>query len=90
MNRAIKLQLIRPDYSEVMARRKTRMDRNYYAVLGVAPTASKEEIKRAYLEACRTHHPDKGGDEERFKEASEAWEVLGGEEREAYDAAGLG
>lgn len=68
--------------------------RDYYEVLGVAKTASQEEIKKAYRKLAVQNHPDKNpGDkaaEERFKEATEAYEVLGDEKkRAAYDQYGF-
>ncbi len=68
--------------------------RDYYEVLGVARTATPEEVKRAYQRLAQQHHPDKNrGDEaagERFKEISEAYEVLGNpDKREAYDRYGV-
>ncbi len=60
-----------------------------YAVLGVAPDAPSEELKRAYRRLAREHHPDAGGDEARFKEISHAYDVLGDPERRArYDRYG--
>lgn len=62
--------------------------KNYYAILGVAPDASLEEIKKAYRELVRRFHPDMGesADIERFLEVQEAFEVLSSKEkREAYD-----
>ncbi|MBI2705421.1 MAG: DnaJ domain-containing protein [Actinobacteria bacterium] len=60
---------------------------NYYAILGVASTASKDEIKAAYRVLARKTHPDAGGKPERFAQIAEAWEVLSDdEERELYDA----
>ena len=54
--------------------------KNYYDVLGVAPTASEAEIKKAFWGLARKHHPDvahdKAGAESRFKEINEANEVL--------------
>ena len=51
--------------------------RDYYEVLGVSKTASAEEIKRAYRKLALQHHPDKtGGDDTKFKELGEAYEVL--------------
>ena len=41
---------------------------NYYDVLGVQEQATQEEIKKAYRKLAVEHHPDKGGDENRFKE----------------------
>jgi molecular chaperone DnaJ len=60
-----------------------------YGVLGLRPDAATEEIKRAYRRAAREHHPDAGGDAERFKEVTRAYEVLSDPERRArYDRFG--
>jgi molecular chaperone DnaJ len=68
--------------------------RDYYEVLGVSREATQDEVKRAYRRLAHQHHPDKNaGDEaaeERFKQISEAYEVLGNpDKREAYDRYGL-
>lgn len=61
--------------------------RDYYEVLGVSRDASADEIKKAFRKAAVKHHPDReGGDEAKFKEASEAYEVLSDDQkRAAYD-----
>jgi molecular chaperone DnaJ len=63
--------------------------RDYYEVLGVGKDASADEIKKAYRRAAIEHHPDRGGDETKFKEISEAYEVLKDEsKRKRYDQFG--
>ena len=67
--------------------------RDYYDVLGVTKSASKEEIKKAYRKLALKYHPDKTkGDkasEEKFKEASEAYHILSdGKRKENYDQFG--
>lgn len=61
-----------------------------YETLGVETKATKKEIRKAYMTLSRTHHPDKGGDEQTFKEISAAYEILSDEEKRAqYDQYGL-
>ena len=61
----------------------------YYKTLGVLPSASAEEIKSAYKGLAREHHPDKGGDPDRFKRIVKAYEVLSDEaKRHNYDSFG--
>src|ERR1700744_2318785 len=63
--------------------------RDYYDVLGVSKDASADEIKKAFRRAAVEHHPDRGGDETKFKELNEAYEVLkDGEKRKRYDQFG--
>src|SRR3954469_16282771 len=67
--------------------------KDYYKILGVEKTASAEEIKKAYRKLAVKYHPDKNpGDksaEEKFKEISEANDVLGNpEKRKKYDELG--
>lgn len=49
---------------------------DYYKTLGVSRDATPEDIKKAFRKLARTHHPDAGGDEAKFKEINEAYEVL--------------
>ena len=67
--------------------------RDYYEVLGLAKGASEDDIKKAYRKLAMKYHPDRNPDdksaEEKFKEASEAYEVLSdGQKRSAYDRMG--
>ncbi|MDB5175616.1 MAG: dnaJ [Candidatus Saccharibacteria bacterium] len=50
--------------------------RDYYEILGIGKDASPDEIKKAFRKAAIEHHPDRGGDEAKFKELNEAYEVL--------------
>jgi hypothetical protein len=65
-------------------------DKDYYEILGVEPTASQEEIKKAYRKKAKEYHPDKSindvNSDDRFKEVTEAYEILGdSEKRQQYD-----
>lgn len=66
------------------------MSKDYYHILGVDRSASADDIKKAFRKMAHQYHPDKeGGDEARFKEASEAYSVLGdAEKRKQYDQFG--
>ena len=65
------------------------MAKNYYDILGVDKKASKEEVKKAFRKLAQKHHPDKGGDEAKFKEITEAYSVLSDEKkRREYDSYG--
>ena len=72
-----------------MAAQREWFEKDYYGVLGVSSTASPKEITKAYRKLARSHHPDAiGGNEERFKEVSAAYDVLGDDAiREEYDEA---
>ncbi len=67
--------------------------RDYYEILGIAKSASQDEIKKAYRKLAMQYHPDRNPDnkeaEEKFKEAAEAYEVLSDEQKKAkYDKFG--
>src|SRR5437868_6278462 len=64
--------------------------KDYYTVLGVPSSASQDEVKKQYRKLAAKHHPDKNQNDakaaERFKEISEAYQVLGdAEKRKQYD-----
>lgn len=59
---------------------------DYYHILGVTKTATPDEIKKAYRKLAMKHHPDKGGDEQKFKEISVAYDTLSDtQKRYQYD-----
>ena len=61
----------------------------YYTTLGVDKNATQEQIKKAYRKLAQQHHPDKGGDQEKFKEIATAYEVLSDPDKRAeYDYSG--
>ncbi len=61
--------------------------KDYYAILGLEKGASKEEVKKAFRKLAAQYHPDKKtGDEEKYKEITEAYAVLGDDKKKAeYD-----
>ncbi len=66
------------------------MDTNYYEILGVPKSASPDDIKKAYRRLAHQYHPDKGaGNEQKFKDVNEAYQVLGNQDkRQQYDTYG--
>lgn len=68
------------------------MKKDYYAVLGVSKNANADELKKAYRNLARKHHPDvdkSAGAEEKFKEINEAYQVLSdSQKKSAYDQFG--
>src|SRR3989338_11256053 len=65
------------------------MTKDYYKILGIAKGASEEDVKKAYRKLAHKFHPDKGGDAGRFKEISEAYQILSSRDKRAqYDKFG--
>jgi molecular chaperone DnaJ len=65
------------------------MSKDYYTLLGVDKKANKDELKKAFYKLAAKHHPDKGGDEAKFKEVNEAYQVLSDDKkRKEYDMYG--
>ncbi|MEX2008115.1 MAG: DnaJ C-terminal domain-containing protein [Candidatus Spechtbacterales bacterium] len=65
------------------------MAKDYYSILGVPRDASQEDIKKAYRKLAHAHHPDRGGEEAKFKEVNEAYQILGNaKKRTQYDQFG--
>ncbi len=66
------------------------MSKNYYETLGIDKNASKEEVKKAFHKLAHKHHPDKNnGDDKKFKEVNEAYQVLSDDKkRSSYDQFG--
>ena len=66
------------------------MSKDYYKILGVEKSATDDELKKAYRRLAHKHHPDKkDGDEAKFKEINEAYQVLGDKEkRQKFDQFG--
>ena len=59
--------------------------KNFYRILGLEKTASEADIKKAYRSLALIHHPDKGGDSEKFKEINQAYEALNPPKKEALN-----
>lgn len=66
------------------------MNKDYYTILGIERNATKDDIKKAFRKLAHKHHPDKGNtDDAKFKEISEAYNILSDDKRRAeYDSYG--
>ncbi|MBU2545111.1 molecular chaperone DnaJ [Patescibacteria group bacterium] len=63
--------------------------KDYYEILGISKNASQDEVKKAFHRLAHKHHPNKGGDESKFKEINEAYQTLSNQEkRKQYDMFG--
>lgn len=66
------------------------ISKTLYKILGVKANASEEQIKKAYRKKVKKHHPDVGGDPEKFNQIQEAYDILSDpEKRKAYDTTGV-
>lgn len=57
--------------------------KDYFSILGVSPNASDAEIKKAYRSLAMKHHPDRGGEQAKFQEIQEAYDVLSDQQKRA-------
>lgn len=65
------------------------MAKDYYNILGIDKKASEDDVKKAFRKLAQKHHPDKGGDEAKFKEITEAYSTLSDKKkRREYDSYG--
>ena len=66
------------------------LSKDYYKILGVSKEASVDEMKSSFRSLSKKHHPDVGGDEEKFKEINEAYSVLSDpQKKQEYDNPGF-
>lgn len=70
------------DYVDEINKITNKNMSKYHDILGVQPTATEEEIKKAYRKKAMESHPDKGGDAEEFKKVLDAYEILTGKKQE--------
>ena len=65
-------------------------NKSLYEILGLGPGASADEVKKAFRKIAIKAHPDKGGDPEKFRTYTEAYEILSNpEKKELYDKYGM-
>lgn len=61
---------------------------DHYSILGVSPDSTQDQIKLAWRELARSHHPDRGGDSEKFSKIKDSYDVLSDpSKRKVYDSA---
>jgi curved DNA-binding protein CbpA len=61
-----------------------KMNKDPYSILGIPPGSTETDIKKAYKDLIRQHHPDKGGSEEKCKEINQAYNQLMNPEERAW------
>ncbi|CEH15947.1 Molecular chaperone (DnaJ superfamily) [Ceraceosorus bombacis] len=78
---ATELNALKQELRSAEADLKRSKKKDYYKILGVPKDASSADIKKAYRKESLKHHPDKGGDEEKFKLTNEAFSVLSDDQK---------
>jgi molecular chaperone DnaJ len=69
--------------------RMANSSKNYYDILGIDKKATKDDVKKAFRKLAQKHHPDKGGEEAKFKDITEAYSILSDDrKRREYDSYG--
>jgi len=78
------------DFPGMRSRPKEKVDNTkFYNLLGVDKNASEDQIRKSFRKLAMSHHPDRGGDPEKFKEIQKAYEILSDKEkRQLYDQYG--
>lgn len=81
------LRSLKQELAQAERLQKRSLTKDHYKILGLARDCSEIEIKKAYRVMSLKHHPDKGGDEAKFKDISEAYSILSDpEKRRRYDS----
>ena len=79
----------RHPFEQFMKQNQNINNNEYYEILGIEKNASESQIKKAFRKKAIKTHPDRGGDIEKFKKLSEAYEVLSDKtKKEKYDKYG--
>ncbi|KDN46107.1 TPR-like protein [Tilletiaria anomala UBC 951] len=87
VDRSAETEALRRELRNAELDLKRSKKKDYYKILGVEKSATDAEIKKAYRKESLKHHPDKGGDSEKFKLCSEAYSILSDDtKRRRYDA----
>ena len=85
-NSVPEVRSLQTELKKAEAALKRSKTKDYYKILGVSRDCTEVELKKAYRKESLVHHPDKGGDEEKFKLVNEAFSVLSDpQRRQRYD-----